>query len=68
MPDSSDISDDIATSATTPASASVDGNSVSSRPISEKIAARNDALAQEVAASNRPGFGLRFQKIKPQYE
>jgi hypothetical protein len=65
--DASDITTDIANSATKPASASIDGNSVTQVSIDDKIKARNDATAQQAAASNRPGLGLRFQQITPVY-
>lgn len=67
MPDAGDISDSIAEAATKPASATIDGNSVSARSIDDMLKARNDAASQEAASSNRPGLGIRFQQITPVY-
>lgn len=67
MPDASDLSDDIASAAQKPASASIDGNSVTSRSIDDKLKARDDAAGQEAAQSDRPGLGIRFQKFRPVY-
>jgi hypothetical protein len=66
--DASDISTDIANSATKPASATVDGNSVSQVPIADKIKALEHLEGRQASASNRPGLGFRFQQIRPVYE
>jgi hypothetical protein len=68
MPDLDDLNEDIAESATKPESATVDGNSATARSIDDKIKAANHVAANQAAASGRPGFGLRFQKIRPTYE
>lgn len=66
MADAADVSaldDDIVAAAQKPASATVDGNSVNSRSIDEKLKARNDAAGQ--IASGKAHFGLRFTKLIP---
>lgn len=68
MPDADDLNDDIAESATKPANASVDGNSVTQTPIRDKAFAADRASGREATNADRPGLGLRFQKIRPYYE
>jgi hypothetical protein len=63
--DASDLADDIANSATKPASATVDGNSVTQVSISDKIKAAQYQAAQEAAASAPGHFGLRFTQLVP---
>ena len=65
MPDVDDINDSIAENATGPKQVAVDGTSVQQHSIHDQIAARNDAAAQQSAT--KPGFGFRFQQIKPVY-
>lgn len=67
MPDAGDISDSIAEAAAKPASATIDGNTVSARSIDDMEKAHNHVAGREAAASNRPGLGLRFQQITPYY-
>lgn len=68
MPDASDLNDDIAESAVKPQSATVDGNSVSQVSIRDKAFAADRAAGRESATADRPGLGLRMQKIRPYYE
>lgn len=64
MPDAStDLGDTIANAATTPSSASSDGQSVSARPVNEIIEADRYLRAKESAAKKHRG--LRFAKIVP---
>jgi hypothetical protein len=63
MPTPDEIAESIATAATQPASASVDGNSVTQRSLREQIEAANYIASRTAAAQNR--FGLRFSQIVP---
>jgi hypothetical protein len=66
MPDSADIdaiTEDIVESSAKPSSAVVDGNSVTSRTIDEKIKAANYVAGQ--VASGQGHFGLRFTQLVP---
>jgi hypothetical protein len=67
MPDADDLNDEIASAAVKPQSATIDGNSVSQVSIDDKIKAADRAAGREAATANRPGLGLRFQQITPQY-
>lgn len=58
-----DLSDDIETAATSPASASADGVSVTQRSIAEMIAADKHIKADE--AGTKPRLGMRFVKLVP---
>lgn len=60
-----DIAATIAENATGPKSVSVDGTTVNQHSIPDQIAAQNHAAAQQ--ATSKPGFGFRFQQIKPVY-
>lgn len=68
MPDLDSINDNIAESAESPQSATVDGNSVTQRSIDDKIKAANHVAGQQAVSSDRPGLGIRFQKFTPYYE
>ena len=63
MSDSDDIAADIATAATEPVSASIDGNSATRRSIGEQIEAARFLAAREMVA--RDYFGLQAHKYKP---
>lgn len=63
MPTPDEIADSIAEKALEPASASVDGNSVTQRSIDEQIKAANFASSRAAAGQNC--FGLRFAQIVP---
>lgn len=65
----SEINDAIATDAEAGIQKTeIAGNSVDLMPIDDRIKAADRAAAQQAAASNRPGLGLRFQKITPTYQ
>ena len=55
----------IADAATSPQRAMIDGRSADSRPVDDLLKLRAHHAAQEAAANTVPGFGLRFQKIRP---
>lgn len=46
---------------------SIGNESVETRSLTELLQWRDRLAAQEAAASNRPGLGLRFQQITPTY-
>jgi hypothetical protein len=64
--DASDIQTDIANAATKPASATVDGNSVSQVSIDDKIKAANYTAGIAARTAGLPG--LKNFKIRPTYE
>lgn len=61
MPEISDT--DIATAATTPASASADGQSVTARSVDDLIKAKT--FTDQNDAAEKVHRGLRFTKLKP---
>ena len=67
MPDSNDISDAIATNATGPKSVPIDGNNATQHSIAEQTEAANHAASKAASTANRPGMGVRVQKITPYY-
>lgn len=48
-------------------SATIGGETVTTRSLKELLEWRDRLAANEAAASNRPGLGLRFQQITPTY-
>lgn len=64
MPDANtDLGDTIADAASTPSSASSDGQSVSARPLADIVEA--DRYLRSKEAASKPGRGLRFTKLRP---
>lgn len=61
-----DINDAIDANAVGPKRVQVGNQSVEQHSLKDQLAVRNDAAARE--ATTKPGFGLRFQKIRPYYE
>lgn len=57
--------DAIASAATSPRMASVDGRSAESRSVDDLLKIAAYQAAQTAATNSKPGFGLRFQKIRP---
>jgi hypothetical protein len=55
----------IADAATSPQRVMVDGRSADARSVDDLLKLRAHQAAQEAAANTVPGFGLRFQKIRP---
>lgn len=55
----------IADAATSPQRVMVDGRSADARSVDDLLKLRAHQAAQEAATSAAPGFGLRFQKIRP---
>jgi len=51
--------------ATGPRSVTVDGRSATSQSVDDLLKLAAYQAGKEAAASNRPGFGIRFQKIRP---
>ena len=68
MPDAGDITDSIAQNAADGIkTVTVAGQTTEVLPIADQIKARDDALAQQAVASDRPGLGIRFQRFNPVY-
>lgn len=66
MSDELDAIDTALTNATTsPAAASVDGRSATSRSVDDLLKLRQHQASKDAATAGVAGFGLRFQKIKP---
>jgi hypothetical protein len=65
MADVDDINDAIADNASGPKRMRVGAEEVEQHSVKDQIAARDDLAARQ--AATRPGFGFRFQQIKPVY-
>jgi len=61
MADDNDLSDTIATNASKPASVSVDGTTMSSKSLTDQIAADKHLAAKR--ANRRPPWGITIGKI-----
>lgn len=60
-----EINDALAENALGPRSVTVGNENVQQHPLADQIAAANHLAGQQ--AATKPGFGLRFQQIKPVY-
>lgn len=51
--------------ATSPKSVTVDGRSATSQSVDDLLKLAAYQAGKDAASANKPGFGIRFQKIRP---